>query len=1115
MLQSRGMTMWCGLIAVVAGLLSGITYAAPADPPETFKALWWETRTPASLWPPVAPDAVALDPPSLAPTDMASWTRIAFASYRNNNWEIYLARGDGTQPLRLTNHPATDQFPSLTRGAAQIAFVSTREGTPDIFRMNSDGAGLQLLAGGGRVETMPAWDRAGQRIAYAREMDDSWELYVMNASGSGATRLTQDEIDDLYPTWSPDGTQIAWARYTHGDAGAIWVMNANGTNAHAVSPACRYLENLSWSPDGLWIAYDCDHDGDYWNEVLAFRLDQVYATRVVYDPGASLVDGWMGSWRHDGLALLVSRIEYVVQNNQLYINRAYVEEAALDGGNVTRLIASGLDMAPDLQSADLAPPVSQVAPLPPRVRARGFSVTWSGNDVGLAGISNYDVQYRAGASATWIDWLTATPATSASFDLAPPGQTVYLRARARDEAGNTEAWPPGPNGDTAATLYAAMLNGLVTDQRGIPIPGAAVSIQPGSGGPIETNLSGRYEAYLLAFGDHAAAANHAGYAAALPAPVTTESDSTVNIALKPLDDLIVNGDFETGSTLANWLVEGGTAAIVSPAIRRTGQQAARLGVSCALPCLTDPVIVPGGGSAYSALATDSQGNLHRVWDGSDSAQGRGAYYAWRTPTGTWSAPARIGSVVNYIYGNMPAVAVDGRGIVHAAWTSGDGLYYAQKPPGGAWSNPQRFSEFAETGIALEADAAGNAHFLYWAGATVYRQRRPDGTWLAPQVVDGQADSRFSQDLALTADGTVHVLWQRVGDGGIFYRARFSDGIWSSVRQIFAGFGYSYDRQCLVAARDGTLHAFWTWAYSGYYASKPPGGAWSAPVELSQARGPSDLAVDSQGAVHLISSSSLGADGKTYYRQKPLGGSWTNPIAISNGYYSYPALVVDRFDHLHTVWEDFNDIQYQTSKPASTPAVASLSQTVTIPPTMHHATLALAYRMNGIGPGSRSGFVILVAANGALSQVFATTTSTPWTTTALDLSAWTGQTVSVTLALRQQAGEPVAHLYLDDVVLGSWWTPRLYQVMPAYIPPLTAMPITLVGENFAATPIVRVGDTLLTDVEWVDAQTLRARLPTGLEAGMHHVRITNPGGQESVALARLIIGGRVFLPGLRK
>lgn len=1114
MVQSRFVTVLCCLLVVVTGLLPGKAHANPPNPPEPFKALWWDTRTPDSPWPPVAPDAESLESPSLVPADVAAWTRIAFASYRNNNWEIYLARGDGTQPMRLTNHPATDQAPSLTRGSTQLVFASTRNGSSDIFRMNSDGSGLQLLAGGDRVETAPAWAPNGQRVAYARKMDESWEIYVINANGSGATRLTQDEIDDVDPTWSPDGTQIAWVRYTNGNAGAIWTMNANGTNAHALSSACRYMQNLSWSPDGLWIAYDCDQDGDYWNEVLAFRVDQGYSN-TIHDPGGSLVDAWMGNWKHDGSALLFSRIEYVVQNDRLYINHAYIEQVAWSGGSVTRLIASGLDLAPEFQIADLAPPVSQVAPLPPHSRARGFTVAWSGNDVGPAGITSYDVQYRAGASTIWLNWLMATTATTAPFDLVPPGQTVYLRVRARDEAGNTEAWRPGPNGDTATMLYAAMLNGLVTDHRGVPIPDSVVFFQPEPAGPVETNLRGRFEARLLASGSHTVAARHDGYSAALPAPLTIESDGTVNVNLKPPDNLILNGDFEASSDLTGWRSEGGTAATVSPTIRRTGQQAARLGVSCVLPCLTDPVTVPGGGYAYSALAADSQGNLHRVWDGSEPDQGRGTYYAWRTRAGVWSTPVRIGAVVNYSYGNMPAVTVDGRDTVHAAWTSGDGLYYAQKPSGGTWSSPQRFSEFAEAGIALEADTTGNIHCLYWAEAIVYRQRRSDGTWLAPLVVDDQTGIRFSQDLALTADGTVHMLWQRSGEGGIFYRARYPDGIWSSVRQIFSGFGYSYDRQRLVTARDGTLHAFWTWAYSGYYASKPPGGAWSAPVALSQARGPSDLTVDSQGTVHLISSSGLASDEKTYYRQKPLGGPWTNPIVIHDDYHSYPTLVVDRFDRVHTVWESWNSIKYQTSESVSTSALVSLSQVVSIPPAMHRPTLALAYQLNGIAPGSRSGFVVLVEANGSTNQVFATTTSAPWAFTAQDLSAWVGQTVTVTLALRQQAADPAARLYLDDVVLGSWWTPRLHQIMPVYLPPRTATTITLVGENFAATPSVNVGDTQLTDVEWVDAQTLRARLPASLEAGAYRVRITNPGGQESVALAGLIVGGRMFLPGLRQ
>ncbi len=80
-----------------------------------------------------------------------------------------------------------------------------------------------------------------------------------------------------------------------------------------------------------------------------------------------------------------------------------------------------------------------------------FTVTWSGTDA-TSGIDSYDVQYRVGSAGTWTNWLTGTTTTSDMFGPSSPvtvvqGQTYYFRVRARDNAGNLEAYPGG-DGDT-------------------------------------------------------------------------------------------------------------------------------------------------------------------------------------------------------------------------------------------------------------------------------------------------------------------------------------------------------------------------------------------------------------------------------------------------------------------------------------------------------------------------------------------------------------------------------------------------------------------------------------------------------------------------------------------
>jgi len=105
-------------------------------------------------------------------------------------------------------------------------------------------------------------------------------------------------------------------------------------------------------------------------------------------------------------------------------------------GNWTGAGAWGLtlDRTPPTASASVSPMYGD-APF------RDFHVWWYGSD-DLSGITNYDVQYRDGASGTWTDLLTNTDDTYTRF-VGFDGHTYYFRARARDQAGNQSAYAGG------------------------------------------------------------------------------------------------------------------------------------------------------------------------------------------------------------------------------------------------------------------------------------------------------------------------------------------------------------------------------------------------------------------------------------------------------------------------------------------------------------------------------------------------------------------------------------------------------------------------------------------------------------------------------------------------
>jgi hypothetical protein len=86
--------------------------------------------------------------------------------------------------------------------AGRIAFASNRDGNFEIYVMNADGSGVTRLTNN-PANDWPSWSPDGKRIAFDSNRDGNFEIYVMNADGSGQTNLTNNQAEDWGPSWSP------------------------------------------------------------------------------------------------------------------------------------------------------------------------------------------------------------------------------------------------------------------------------------------------------------------------------------------------------------------------------------------------------------------------------------------------------------------------------------------------------------------------------------------------------------------------------------------------------------------------------------------------------------------------------------------------------------------------------------------------------------------------------------------------------------------------------------------------------------------------------------------------------------------------------------------------
>ncbi len=278
--------------------------------PDRF-TLDWQSRGEGDTWIPREKPFVHRrverpDPP-------AGEGRIAFISKRDDNWEIYTMRPDGSDARNLTTHPAGDHVPRWIAGGSRVAFRSQRsneeggwerwevvldgsdaervpmparlnnpdvgtfpevhpggsylvnaagrEGEQDSYVWRYDGGGERVLAPAAGLDYRPLFSPDGTRVLFISERDGNPEVYIVGFDGRGLTRLTESPGIDRYARWSPDGTRIACVSDRDGNL-ELYVMNADGSGKRRLTRNEAEDGEPSWSPDSRKIAFRSDVDGN-------------------------------------------------------------------------------------------------------------------------------------------------------------------------------------------------------------------------------------------------------------------------------------------------------------------------------------------------------------------------------------------------------------------------------------------------------------------------------------------------------------------------------------------------------------------------------------------------------------------------------------------------------------------------------------------------------------------------------------------------------------------------------------------------------------------------------------------------------------------------------------
>jgi Tol biopolymer transport system component len=118
----------------------------------------------------------------------------------------------------------------------RVAFASGRSGEKEIWISEPDGANAVQLTTMNAQETMcPAWSPNGRIIAFSSNPEGEFDIYVVPTTGGKPRRLTPHTAMDICPSYSRDGKWLYFASMRSGDF-RVWKMPSEGGNAVQVTP---------------------------------------------------------------------------------------------------------------------------------------------------------------------------------------------------------------------------------------------------------------------------------------------------------------------------------------------------------------------------------------------------------------------------------------------------------------------------------------------------------------------------------------------------------------------------------------------------------------------------------------------------------------------------------------------------------------------------------------------------------------------------------------------------------------------------------------------------------------------------------------------------------------
>jgi len=227
------------------------------------------------------------------PVVSANGNLMAYASDREGSrtFDIWVQQVSGGEPLRRTDHPADDWFPSLSSDGSKI-----------VFRSERDGGGIYIIEALGGEERKiidrgywPRFSPDGSLISYitipASKESNLVKMFLVSSKGGQPSPIHPEfcchfSSQGATPIWSPDGKYLLFRGQRVDDPASTdwWVAPVEGGEPERT----RAMENLALTSIVQWPTA---WSGNHVYFVSGTTIEGINVFRVPIDPGNWTISG--------------------------------------------------------------------------------------------------------------------------------------------------------------------------------------------------------------------------------------------------------------------------------------------------------------------------------------------------------------------------------------------------------------------------------------------------------------------------------------------------------------------------------------------------------------------------------------------------------------------------------------------------------------------------------------------------------------------------------------------------------------------------------------------------------------------------------------------------------